>query len=945
MTMPAYDLDLLRQNCNQILKAELGAFLHNIGKFGEEFLCVQLANAGNTDPAITRYRGKFEFQNIVGIKYGHQSDRYQPKPETTVFLTGTAQSWLKGTSIQLPAPFDDRVDYCLGDFIEYQNYDFYRPPADSKRRPGRWAITSRLTELLWASHAASAIDKEGAGDQGTQSTLPVHVATVFGHEYPIDTAVLKAAREKLLATVQNGNRNDYLTQARTLMVGALAETRRPLNDITLWDVSSAVAAFFKAALAKMLLEGKWTPPYTYDASNNRNPNLKWRILRIALDGPAFYQHVAKLPDLLARKEIIDHSLDEVKRLLEEECPIANEVYRDEFGSAFVVPDLEGEDDQGSAIQGLLAEAIRNAFRKPLACVRQERADASRNVKLEVTPALSVSPADPEGLGLAGELAKGVPRVTAKPETVRRWWQAAEGADVCTVCGVRPQGHPRCRTSRKAQQRRVCVPCEELRDDRCEDWLAKLETTIWLDEVADVNGRVALIVGRFGIDKWLERGGYIETSLVVNPNPVQFKQLTFARLRRIWDTTARFWEEIEGKVLQELVPALGVRWRIKVQPGPGSDDTPARTHAYQLEIRDIGRLAVACADQSSWMFITAENLARLAKYHKTSLSELMERIQHKQCTILEDKYNDKAGYTRATRIADGSVTAVEADPTPYRAVVKIFADPRSFMMLVPAQGADKILDAIKSKYETEMARVRSRLPIAVGMVFGEAHTPLATVLDAGRRMMMALPATEKVWKLSAASLDNCSRRLQFTNEAAWEIPRYMADGTTEDRWYTYFLPDNSGQAIHVGDLKAGDRFKVTPSRFDFQFLDCAATRFELDYSEAGRKLRSPRPYLLEESDDLVRVWLLLRTGLATSQIKALQADIGAKRRRWNGNARAALEAFVRDTVATADWKPQRKPSREELDFLTKAGTTALLEDAAELYMGLLKRKTEVEGDNE
>lgn len=935
MMMPAYDLDVLRQNRDQILKAELGASLHNIGKFGEEFIFSQMAQAGNTDSAIARYRSTFEFQNIVGIKYKYQPDRYQTKPETTGFLTGTVRSWLEGTSIRLPAPFDDRVDYCLGDFIEYQNYDFYRPPADRKRRPGRWTATSRLTELLWASHEASAIDKEGIGDQGKQVTLPVHVATVFGREYPMDTAAFKSAREKLLASVQNGNRNEYLTQARKLMAEALAETRRPLNDITLWDVSSAVAAFFKAALAKMLLEGKWT----------EKANLKWRILRIALDGPAFYQHVARLPDLLARKEIIDHSLDAVRTFLEAECPIANEIYRDEFGSAFVVPDLEGENNRGGLIQGLLTEAIRNAFREPLAGVRQERADASRDVKLEITPALYVSQPHEKGLGLARELARTVPPVTAKPETVRLWWQDVGPADVCTVCGVRPQGYPAGPKSRKALQRRVCVPCEALRDDRCEDWLNNLHSTIWLDEVADANGRVALVVGRFGIDKWLEPGGYIENSLAVNPAvPLRFKELTFARLRRIWDTTARFWEEIEGKVLQELVPASGVRWRIKVQPDPGNDDTPARTHAYQLEIRDIGRLAVACADEGGWKFITAENLVRLARYHETSSSELVERIRNKQCTILEDKYNDKAGYTRATRVAEGSVTEVEVDPIPYSAAIKILADPRSFMMLVPAQSADKILDVIKSKYETEMARVRNRLPITAGMVFGEAHTPLSTMLDAGRRMM-ALPATEEVWKLSAASFDNGNHRLQFANGVAWEIPRYMADGTAEDRWYTYFLPDNSGQAIHAGSLRAGYQIKVRPSRFDFQFLDCAATRFELDYSEAGRKRRSPRPYLLEQSDDLLRVWELLRTGLATSQIKALQADISAKRRQWNGDASAALEVFVRDTVATADWKPQQKPSREELDFLTKAGTTGLLEDAAELYMGLLKRKTEVEGDNE
>ncbi|WP_026443722.1 hypothetical protein [Pseudacidobacterium ailaaui] len=937
--MPGYDLEILRQNRQEILKAELGAFLHNIGKFGEEFLFVQLANAGNTDPIVTRYRGRFEFQNVVGIKYKYQADRYQPKPETTGFLSEKARNWLASTPIVLPPPFDDRVDYCMGDFVEYQNYDFYRPLTDPKRRPGRWVATSRLTELLWASHEASAIDKEGAGDEGRQSQPPVQVATVFGHERGIDASTLRHARESLLDSIQQGKRNEYLRDARRLMTLALAETRRPLNDITLWDVSSAVAAFFKAALAKMLLEGKWT----------EKEYLKWRILRIALDGPTFYEHVSRLPDLLARKQIITHSLDAVKDLLEQECPLGNEVYRDEFGSAFVVPDLEAEDERGSMLLSLIEAHVRSAFITPIEAGdgderQRERSEASKAVKLEITPALSVSVAHAQGLGLAGELAKPVPLVTAKPETVRQWWQDVERADVCTVCGVRPQGHPPGRTSRKAKERRVCVPCEALRDDRCEQWLDKLETTIWLDEVADVNGRVALIVGRFGIEKWLEPGGYIESSLIVSPTPsLRSKELTFARLRRIWDTTARFWEEIEGEIAKCVIPVSGIRWRLTLRPGPGRNDPPVRTHAYQLEIPDVGRLAVACTDENGWKFITAENLARLAKHQKTSPDELREQIRGKPCAVLEDTYNDEAGYTRLTSIATGTVLGADLDSVQYRPSISILADPRSFMMLVPADGAADVVNTIKNKYEAEMARVRNRLPIAVGIVFGQAHTPLSIMLDAGRRVM-DLPVNEELWAVSKVSVaDSGICGLEFSNGIAWKIPTSMGDGTTEDKWYAYFLPANSGGALDVGGLRSGGQVYLTPSHFDFQFLDCAATRFELEYSDAGRKRRSPRPYLLENWNDLARVWELLRKALATSQIKAIQADIGAKRRQWAETGDTTLEAFVRDTLATADWK--QPLSRNDLDFLTKAGTDGLLEDAIELYVGLLKRKTEVGGDDE
>jgi len=944
--MNAYDLDILRQNRQEILKAELGAFLHNIGKFGQEF--INWSHSGV----------RFGYQHVVGVlddivktrraslardvrQRFEQSLKDLNPALTSAFLpaNGAFAQWLRRTEITLPHPFDDRnqYPYHIADLIEFQDRKWYED--NSRRIRDLFGTTSRLTELLEASHHVSALDKNLDGDGARQTTRQVFQASVFGHERPIDTAALKPARNSLLVSIQQSGRNEYVEEARELMTLALAETRRPLNDITLWDVSLAVAAFFKAALAKMLLEGKWT----------ERKDLRWRILRIALDGPAFYEHVSRLPDLLARKQIATHGLDAVRELLEQQYPLGNEVYRDEFGSAFVVPDLDGDDRQGKVLLGLIETRIRDAFVTPVEAVhgdarQRERSEASKAVKLEIEPRLSASPMHAQGLGLAEELAKPVALVTPKPQTMRRWWQVGKPADVCTVCNLRPQGLPPSRPSGKARERRVCVPCEALRDDRCEEWLNKLETTIWLDEVADVSGRVALITGRFGIDKWLKPGGYAQSSLVVNSAPsLRFKEVTFARLRRIWDTTARFWEEIETEILRCVIRACAMRWRLTVQPLAGHNNPPVRTHAYQLEIPDIGRLAVASADEGGWKFITAENLARLAKFHETSPDKLRDKIRGKQCTVLEDKYNDEAGYTRLTTIARGRILEVDPDSVQYCPAISILKDPRSFMILIPAERAADIVAKIKRKYDTEMARVRNRLPIAVGMVFGRAHTPLAMMLDAGRRML-GLPVSEEPWTVSTVSdVNGGVWRLEFANGVAWEIPTVMGDGTTEDQWYAYFLAADSGGALHLSALRSGSKVYVTPSRFDFQFLDCAATRFELDYSEAGRKQRFPRPYLLEKWNDLARVWELLRGGLASSQIKAIQAEIGGKRRQWKEPGDRTLKAFVRDTLATARWT--RPLSREDLDFLTRAGSGGLLEDAVELYLRLRKCKTEVGGDDE
>ena len=61
-----------------------------------------------------------------------------------------------------------------------------------------------------------------------------------------------------------------------------------------------------------------------------------------------------------------------------------------------------------------------------------------------------------------------------------------------------------------------------------------------------------------------------------------------------------------------------------------------------------------------------------------------------------------------------------------------------MALVPADKALDVAQAIKTKYETEMGKVRNRLPLTLGLVFAQARTPLAAVLDAGRRMLKRKP---------------------------------------------------------------------------------------------------------------------------------------------------------------------------------------------------------------
>jgi hypothetical protein len=62
---------------------------------------------------------------------------------------------------------------------------------------------------------------------------------------------------------------------------------------------------------------------------------------------------------------------------------------------------------------------------------------------------------------------------------------------------------------------ICVSCEKRRISRLNQWLKEPERTIWLSEIADYNGRVAIIAGVFELSSWLN-GNYIESMFTQSP---------------------------------------------------------------------------------------------------------------------------------------------------------------------------------------------------------------------------------------------------------------------------------------------------------------------------------------------------------------------------------------------------------------------------------------------
>jgi hypothetical protein len=896
-------LQILAQNREALLLAETAAWLHDMGKCTDEMVASQARD-------------------------GPQGHTYAYKAAKSGLMPHGVGVSILGESL------------LLKDLIEGG-----RPGiADKQGEP--WILRA-----LGRCHAAPHIEKEEPGG-GKQTVADTRLSSPFGYEEE-HLSDLTSRLEKLPFD-RLAERRTFQQEVRAAFLGAPGDTRRPINEVTLWDWSGLVAALYKSALSGALLGHK----------PGRPNDLRWRLLAVRLDGAQTLERTAKLPALLARKRWLEEGFDNVRNLLEVEYPLGTEVYRDENGSLFVVPDIASLLDY--VVPG--GRTLRDVIRTEL----------KFGGELMVTPSLDPRgwwAQAPRGSGLPDEIPpivdhlEQVPLTPADPSSVVTWWASRSegGADICTVSGVRPQG-----PSSQGRGRNVSDYWMERSVRRTREWAGCSDTTIWVDEVADVNGRLCLVVGQFGIDDWLKPDGFVGSLLVKTPaTPGEGavpKNPSFARLRRVWETTQAFWKGIETD-LRATVGTVSPRLRVRggFEPEPGSGDRLRALQSYEVKLANTS-LSLICVGEGE--FLTAENFRRLARVLRApeqARGEQQEAAAFARERLLRDgpfQVEEPTGYGSPNQLRGKlHIHGVTEETTPYVPAVPILSEPRTFMAIVPADKALELVRAIRVTYQRGMGKVRNRLPLTVGLVFAGRRTPLSAVLDAGRRML-AQPMKSERWKV--AGIDPAAPRSSWPDTVTLRLARgeqelrltvatVMGDGKTEDVWYTYWCVENEKgggkpfgrglqftgpggkEWVHICELRIDDEVWLTPSRFDFQFLDTAARRFEIAYLDGRRRgpQAGSRPYYLEQLRDLESLASILTGGLSPSQIEQLEGLIKAKKTDWAGRYPEVFERTVRDAVSNANWKGGKRPADSEFEQVCRAAVTGQLADAVELFMDIPK----------
>ncbi|AKB42528.1 CRISPR-associated protein Csx11 [Methanosarcina vacuolata] len=919
------DLKILADNRETLYLAEIAAWLHDMRKCSDKFL--------------------------IGNSLDRQLDSTEKNSEVTHFLKDIKTIFKKiEIDFSEVSPIFEKVT--LNELIEKGRPATLKKENLQKKYP--WIV-----KTLGRCHGAAHIEKENVSEElFKQYKDYTMISNPFGFEIEIEELTPK------LTSIPYDKINDRSFFVKSLVESfdyALGETRRPTNEVTLTEWSGIVAALYKSALAGSLLLGEKTDPL----------NLKWQFLVIKFNSEQIWGNAQNIPILATRKEMLTKGLDRVKVLIEEKYPLGNEVYRDQNNSLYVVPNIP------NLLEYTISEESKTQLKQLIANEFAVDEEHNFGFKGEVILTTDIDKQawwgqEPNNEDKEKNEIPPIARILSNDElcspadvnAVENFWKDVSDCGICTISWLRPQGPTSKGFNRKASDcwvKRVTW--------RASEWYHSLDNTIWIDEVADSNGRICLLTGRLDLLEWLKPDGYISTIKVgsdANSKAI-LKTPSFARMHRIWRTTNKFWEDVKD----DLAKKIGrVDNRLKIFGNFQSENNNSlkRDHSYKAMLDRIG-FSIFCGRNNEFLII--ENLTELANKFDFDLGKSTDKSPteylKKYLSNKKVKIYDSEGKNRLNPIGCLKILEIEDENTSYVPVIPILAEPSIFMTIIPA---DKALEAsilIKTKYEKEMGKVRNRLPLSLGMVFAKSHTPLAALMDAGRKMLRKSnkdrSVNEDKWILEEDPIENDNKfTLKFNNGTKWEISSKMGDEITTDYWYPYFYAQGDFQErsnsfihsfrnyensnrwlIHVSELKKGDMVSILPSKFDFEFLDSASRRFEICYNEKGYRrdsLKALRPYLLEELDNFTYLWDLCSKNLSNTQIKNVITLVEKKREEWAvGEDTTVFETFVHDVLYNANWNNGRRPDDAKMSELEDAAKSGKLRDILELYMNILKYRAE------
>lgn len=502
------ELKKLQDNRALILLVELMGFLHDVGKLDEEL-----------------YQNHYK-------RYNEDKNKNILPPILKEVFRKNLKELLKNIIS------DDLAEKLENVKIEgFQRHQIGRHPEEYW--PKNW-----MEEIINLADS-----KDSSEDRGRAIAKQEEFkASVFGKEEELKKGEFKEKRKKLygnlsvilLKEILDVSSDEYsirgiknnanwlnfhkrLSEAIEVFEETVASTFRSSNDVTLFDHSYMTGSIAKALIGKLILNKETMDRFNQQIIRRNaeieqhKPNLSPEereinkktlneieplehfsnecdldLLMISFDGFGFISEGINLLDIRGRKIVLEEIKNSVKNLLEVNYPVGNCIYEDENNLCFLITHLSDESIE------YLENEIYEIFNENTCGLLTPIIDTKQNLKYYGKSLVELKEKNEKPIkeGLVSKF--DLKRI----ET----WRGSNGKDRCVLCNKMPQWKGK-------ESEYLCEFCYNLRRKReegrrreereKEEEKRRKEDSIWVDEIADENGKIALLVGMFHpIDKWL-----------------------------------------------------------------------------------------------------------------------------------------------------------------------------------------------------------------------------------------------------------------------------------------------------------------------------------------------------------------------------------------------------------------------------------------------------------
>jgi len=824
-----------------MLQAEIAALLHDIGKLTRQFVEGGIIG-GNL--------GKIHAKDFISEENGMITRR----------LAGILNALLKKDWLAVPDEEGQQAGQLLrlGDLLTFHHTRKTEEFVEGFQLKNGQNLPMLLYLMICADIIDSSYSKGGAGFDKSrldasfskQNKEFCYLATPLGNlQNQISWEDIEAAAfvfQEDLATLLDqycdwdlgqliSKRADLLQLMKDRLSNALAETRLPTNDVSLWQHSYSTAAIFKAMLARHLL----LEDYRADENGELAPHKeKLAYLAVRWKEDELLARAVRPKEILGRRTEMLKTKNRLKEIVEVRYCLGNEVYQDRNGVCFLVPQPDESDKIQACFDDMLEEMeaflgegtlLKGDLKYEILC---------KNVGIQMLGLAELLDGD-------AEILRSGPR---RPKWIELWTPAPKNKEICSRCGLRPAPLVAVTAGSEGDEEKVCESCEILakegdnvrrlapNSNRLQLLGAEKSSNLLTYETDQLffhedgeNKRVALIQGLFNLRPFLSGEAF---SSILARRPEDYNKAPGKGEKSLpcsdWDA---------------MLSATGSEWEKILS---GSKDKQALHTLRQifqdnnLGSKKDGRVPGSSEDQKLQNYIQQIVLnspcpRNLDDAQKIVLYALRQHPAPSRLARIWETTEKMCRY---------SVAWCQENEVRY---FPLSVDPGRFLVLLPARRAWEFVRAMYDRYLETAGRVRHLLPFHLSASVFYHKAPLYIGIDAMRRFseIAARADGPEWWTLEAIDRQNDVYALTWTDhlgrKVQWQMPAAIPNGDPE-RFFTWFWVKGERRPFSIEDIRPGQQIEVRPSTFDYEVLDTTARRYDIRLNQTDGGIGRPHMFL-------------------------------------------------------------------------------------------------------